>query len=842
MSNAKYCKPFSAGKGRRHAAKAALLAALISQTAHGDAVGSKHHFDIPAQSLNQALLMFGRQSQQQLMYGTDVADNLRSRNLQGDYTADEAIRILLGDAPLQAVTTGEGTITLQPRAAELHNNLGPQTMPAVQVVDKAVYDLADPYNPYYVLPSATSGTKTDTPVMETPLNVQVISKQVLKDQQVINLSDALKNVSGVTTYANSGTNTTGDNTQQIFLRGFSSSTYFRNGFRLTEGASLRNMSNVESVEVAKGPAAILYGLVEPGGMLNVITKQPLATPYYALNQQFGSFANYRTTIDTSGPLTKDDTLLYRVNASYQNSGSFQEFVKKEDFFIAPVLKWNISPQTQATVEFEYNHQNLVENYGFRPIINGQVVDLSRRLNYGEATPTAVDTFYGGFNWSHAFNDDWEIKHHLSINQTARNGYQDSPQFVADTTITRLPAFRGNQSDTYAIGIDLTGHFKTFDLEHTLLFGGDYYRTQSLFVGSFIPDANSLFLGIHTDTIDAFNPVHTGFSTAAGFEKASNISTTADQYGVYIQDQIKLPYDLHVLGGIRYQNFHQSRTQQFSGVFEGFPGTDSAQSQDAVTPRVGILWQAQPWLSLYANFVESFGPNSGRIYKSLTESTSVPATSANQYEGGIKTEFYDGRLRANLAYFDLTKTNIATADPDPQLAALGGVVVTGAAQSRGYEFDVTGEILPGWNAIATYSNTDVKVIKSNDVSGGGNGGALPEGSRFYGVPRNTASLWNTYEFQHGDIKGFKFGGGVTLRDGQLACCDSPAYKIPGYVTLDLIAAYIRQLGKSKVTVQLNINNLLDKHYYTGLNTTSANNAAFLDFGTPRSVMGSIGVQF
>ena len=156
--------------------------------------------------------------------------------------------------------------------------------------------------------------------------------------------------------------------------------------------------------------------------------------------------------------------------------------------------------------------------------------------------------------------------------------------------------------------------------------------------------------------------------------------------------------------------------------------------------------------------------------------------------------------------------------------------------------MTGEILPGWNAIATYSNTDAKTIKSNEVGAAGSIGAV--GSRFWGVPRNTASLWNTYELQQGDIKGLKFGGGVTLRNGQIACCDAPAYTLPGYVTVDVLAAYSRNVGKAKVTLQLNVNNLLDKSYYTGLQTyvNSGNNAAFLDFGMPRTFMGSIGIQF
>ena len=293
-----------------------------------------------------------------------------------------------------------------------------------------------------------------------------------------------------------------------------------------------------------------------------------------------------------------------------------------------------------------------------------------------------------------------------------------------------------------------------------------------------------------------------------------------------------------MGGIRYQNFHQNFQQQFSGIAAGIPTASELKHDNAVTPRVGILWQPQHWLSLYTNYVESYGVNFGQSWVSDTQSKPVPSTSATQYEGGIKTEFFNGRLRSNLAYFDLVKTNISTSD----LAHPGFVLVTGAVQSRGYEFDVTGEILPGWNAIATYSNTDAKTIKSNEVGAAGSIGAV--GSRFWGVPRNTASLWNTYELQQGDIKGLKFGGGVTLRNGQIACCDAPAYTLPGYVTVDVLAAYSRNVGKAKVTLQLNVNNLLDKSYYTGLQTyvNSGNNAAFLDFGMPRTFMGSIGIQF
>jgi iron complex outermembrane recepter protein len=258
----------------------------------------------------------------------------------------------------------------------------------------------------------------------------------LKDQQVISLDQALKNVSGVT--ASNGGSTSGGRgglDQSFFLRGFESQTFFRNGFRLQQGAASKGMANVESVEVLKGSAAGLYGLVDPDGMVNVITKQPLATPYYGFSQQFGSYDLYRTTIDATGPITKNKDLLYRVNMSYQNSGSFREFVGKEDVFLAPVLKWVISPKTQATFELEYNHQHLGLDNTFVPLANGNgtCLDIPRSRNYGEYSPGTVETIFGGFNWSHQFNDDWSIKHSFSVNQ--RNHIKS--HFVLPTIDTAL---------------------------------------------------------------------------------------------------------------------------------------------------------------------------------------------------------------------------------------------------------------------------------------------------------------------------------------------------------------------------------------------------------------------
>ncbi|NOU21774.1 MAG: TonB-dependent siderophore receptor, partial [Methyloglobulus sp.] len=704
---------------------------------------------------------------------------------------------------------------------------GDTTLPKVTVEADSAYDpeyYADPYNKDYVLPNATVGTKTDTPIMETPLNVQSISKQVLKDQQVISLDKALRNVSGVTTLSANTPLNGGSPT----LRGFATNTLFRNGFRI-DGTSFdqQQFANVESVEVLKGPAAILFGRVEPGGLINVVTKQPRSTSYYSLNQQFGSYDLYRTSVDATGPLTKDDTLLYRMNASFQSNNSFRDLVSDENVFFAPILKWNISPRTEATLEMEYQHRNSNQDNQFLPLNNNQIVEIPHSRNLLERNKQVSEQIFVGFNWSHQFNDDWSVKHQVAFKREDSNtnvyAFPGSIN-LADRTVDRFLVDSHGKNDTVATILDLTGHFNTWGLEHTLLFGGDYYQ-----LSSFGSQANSQ--GVSIISLD--DPIHPGSPAFIDHATRNGSTSTTDNYGLYLQDQIKLPFNVHVMGGLRYQYVHQT-----NAALDGTPGTP--QTDDAVTPRVGLLWQPQKWLSLYSNYAENFGANAGKF---AIGNKLLPPESAQQWEVGAKTEFFGGRLRATLAYYDLTKQNVATVDPTRLLGCGGGSCFTAAGEvrSRGPELDIQGEILPGWNVIATYANQDVRITKSNDTAATNN--EFLVGQRLQFVPRNVGSVWSTYEVQQGDFKGFKVGGGVNLQDGVVNANNT--FKSPGYALLSLLAGYSFEVGKSKVTAQLNVDNLLDKTYFTNVSPDNFNTPpqiAFGSFSTPRTFMGSIKVEY
>ncbi len=819
-----------------------LLGLLLSMPAiAGD---NTRQYHIPAQSLNNALMQFAADSHLELMFTAEKIRGLRTDSLDGNMTPAQALSRLLQSSGMTYRFVDAKTVTVEPVPSNLkktavvdekpepqsNNETGSDTtLPKVTVeadADNPYGDptwQTDPYNTDYVLPKATAGAKTNTPIMETPMNVQVISKQVLKDQQVINLDQALKNVSGITTQKQGGA--PGSNTESLFLRGFATTALFRNGFRM-DGNSFgfnQQFANVESVEVLKGPAAVLYGRVEPGGAVNVITKQPRATPYYSLNQQFGSYDLYRTSIDATGPLTKDDTLLYRVNASFQSNNSFRDLVNGEDVFIAPIFKWNISPSTQATLEMEYQNDKSSVDQQILPFQNNHVINLPHSRNLGERNLAETENIFVGFNWSHQFNEDWSIKHQTSFKrQDVDSGILAFPAYFHFDTqdLERFVGINRTKTDTVSTNLDLTGHFKTWGLEHTLLFGGDYYGYSD----------SSYQAYFDTSRISYVNPVHPGSGLVINPSAIPDrFKQSVDNYGLYAQDQIKLPYHFHVMGGLRYQYIHSSTNN-------GLPPI----TNDAVTPRVGLLWQPQNWLSLYSNYAESFGSNYGSFsFNGTVTGFGKPLgpTSAQQWEIGAKTEFFNGRLRVSMAYFDLRKQNTPTTDiqhPAPACGGGGCQKAVGEVRSRGPELDIQGEILPGWNVIGTYAYQDVRISKS------ANGDV---GQRLGFVPRNVASAWTTYEIQKGDFKGLQIGGGVNLQDSVIDGALGSGFKSPGYALVGLMAGYGFEVGKSKINLQLNVDNLLDKRNFTNVGVIGdPNNAAIGQFSTPRTFMGSINVQY
>jgi iron complex outermembrane recepter protein len=687
----------------------------------------------------------------------------------------------------------------------------------------------------YSVPNASTATKTDTPIMQTPASVMVIPHQVLEDRQVITIDQALQNVSNVTV---TGGGAAGDAApfSGISVRGFAADAIFRDGTRIDNygqsgNAFTQGLANIDRIEVLKGPAAILFGLVEPGGIVNFVTKQPQSTPSYTLEETIGSFGLSRTTLNATGPLTKDGSVLYRLDTSYLNQGSQVDDVYNKNFFIAPVVQWKIDAQDTVKAEFNYRSANFGQNFGFIPVNSsasapiGSIINPNPRLNYGNTSPDIEKTYFAALTWMHQFDNDWSLKQRFVLQETSvRSTEFDDPFAIVPNAGTTLadgttplvtPSGFAVQRGIFSAQntvqnlnetTDLTGHFSTYGVRHTLLVGADFATFKVN--GS---NAQACFLDTNCSFVDLLNPVNPGTPFSGPPTFFHDFAQFTETSGFYVQDQLKLPYDFYLLGGGRFQYIHQTSL-----------GSDGIYAH-AVTPRAAILWQPREWLSLYTSYTESYGP--AAVGAVTPDNKNVPPSAGSQIEYGVKTSFFGGKLTATAAYFDLTKTNVPTPDPFD----LNFVFVTGAIRNRGAEFDLQGELSPGWKMIFNYAHNDARVTAENVVSGFNF--QYPLGARFGGVPLDIAHLWTTYDFQDASLRGWKIGGGINII-GPTPYEETggafQAISLPDAVTFDLMTSYHFNVWNQKWTLQLNAINIFNRKYLSEAELISSGPTANFNF--------------
>jgi iron complex outermembrane recepter protein len=644
-------------------------------------------------------------------------------------------------------------------------------------------------------------TKIDIPIFDLPVSIQVVPREVMDDQQVIRLEDALKNVSGVYQAFNNGFGE-----PDYGLRGFRQFFVYEDGFRVpgVPGPGFQETAHLERVEVLKGPAAALYGRIEPGGLIHQVTKRPRATASYALQQQFGSFDLYRTTLDATGPFTKDGTLRYRLNIAHENADSFRDFVDREGLFVSPVVTWNIGVHTQASVDYQYRFRDNPSDRG-TPIVNGRPAPVAISRYYEEPGISAVETesHRAGFMWSHAFNDHWVLRHRFKLDRDRLDGQRIEPGRVIDgRTLTRTARDRTQDTETFFTTLDLTGEFTTGPFEHRVLTGLDYYDTETILGGgAIVPYAD----------IDLFEPVYSGVRPV--FPALPESTRRQDWFGLYFQDQIDLLENLHVLAGGRYD---------WASIEEPQSVTDPAGSAEdrAFSPRVGLVYQPTSWLGFYGSYTESFGAFA-QFARSHTGESFGPET-ATQYEAGLKADLLDGNLTTTLAFYHLTKQGVLTPDPvDPDFS-----VQTGAARSRGIELDVSGEPTPSFKLIASLAYTDTEITKSN---------LGDQGNPLAAVPEWSGSLWAVHTRQEGPLRGLRLGAGMFAEDARPGD-NAGTFELPGYVRVDLLAGYEWTIGSTRLTAQINVENAFDQEYFKSPILISAVP------GAPRTFLGSIQLEF
>jgi iron complex outermembrane recepter protein len=558
---------------------------------------------------------------------------------------------------------------------------------------------------------------------------------------------------------------------------------------------------ITSDEVLKGPASVLYGQFEPGGIVNYVSKKPLENPYYSAELNAGSYSFYRPSIDISGPLTSDNRLLYRLNAAYVNAGSFVDFVNQRQFAIATALTYKISDATTLDFEYEYSNESRTFYDGLLPDPVTFQLPISRFLNDPSSKDYTASSNNIYLTLNHQFDDNLQLRSSFGTQLGTFNSTAARPESLLEDgrSISRYYQIDDNvEVQSYSLQTDLIGKFNTGSIQHQLLLGLDLSRYVYADDYYFDPDSSTV------PPLDLFNPVYGGFPipdrSQLTFDPFRN---ERDTIGIYLQDQITLLPNLKLLLGGRYDFTHRKNT----GL-----DTESRFYDEAFSPRAGIVYQPIEPISIYASYTRSFNPSTNRTVGGAL----FPPERGTQYEVGIKADLTN-RLSATLAAYEITKTNVATTDPSNTNFS----IATGEVRSRGIEFDLAGEILPGWNIIAFAFVNDAIVSKDND---------LPVGDRLVNAPSVGASLWTTYEIQDGDWKGFGFGGGLFFvgnREAQLP----NTFEIPSYVRADATIFYKRDNWR----VGLNFKNITDTRYYES-------QGFYLRPGAPFTVLGTISVNF
>ncbi|QGJ69235.1 TonB-dependent siderophore receptor [Planctomycetales bacterium 10988] len=649
----------------------------------------------------------------------------------------------------------------------------------------------------YYAESSTTGTLLDIPDLELPMTVDVVSEEVIEDQQILNFTETLRNVPGV---VQAGDGIFGD---RFFIRGLEvrSRDFRKNGF-LDPTYTPRDFANIERVEILKGPASVLYGSAAPSGTVNVITKKPLDAEFTDFNFQFGSFGQDRYVLDNNGYVTSDGKVLYRFIGAYENTGSFRDFASTERFLLAPSIRWLVSPDTMITWEVEIARNDRLGDTGI-PAINGDPLALPIERYVGEPANDFLHTedYRTSVVLNHRFNEDWSLYAGASTVFYEFPGSQTYPVAqVGPTQFFRLRQDFQDQENSSSLIVNLTGDLCLGGLKHKVLFGTEqvYYDTESFFGGN------------NLDFFDAANPVYNNPPVGPVAFSTNYPVFRQVRHGYYFQDLVELNKHWQVLGGVRFDEVDLTYDRNMIRTEQRFERT---------TPRVGVVFQPIPdTLMTYFSYSRSFNPPGGGGFGPTNDPRL--AELGESYEVGIKTRFLD-YLILHAAGYHITRENV----PYQQQVLPFGFFQTGTERSQGAEIELVGKISERWDLIANYAYTDTRLTDASNPD-------IFFGQRQRNVPYNQSSIWSRYDLVDNGCQTI----GAAL--GYVYVGDRTA-DVPGTVILDSYTRwdagmYYRQ---GPIDAALYLENIFDIRY-----AASSINEFQIYPGAPFSARAQIGVRF
>jgi iron complex outermembrane receptor protein len=633
----------------------------------------------------------------------------------------------------------------------------------------------------YAAPAAAASTRLDAPLRDLPQSVHVVTADYLEDQTVNRLEDVFRNVSGVNAFSGY---------QDFAVRGFRTSQVLWNGVRGNpyNFFAAPKVTDVERIEVLKGPASVLYGALDPGGLINVVPKRPSADARRELLLTYGSFGRTQATLDATGAvLGGGERLLYRLTADGERAGSFRDFQRLRTVQVAPSLAWQPSAATRVTARAEYL-DDARDGQRDRGIAapSGDVDALGlgwtanepgdRARNRGRSAQLDLDQRLGGA---------WRL---TSALRWARSDYDNAyhePRGFA-TTAGRLVMrrqFRDQQFDQEQRAADLrvTGALRGLGLAHTLVVGGDFLDSEGRTASR---NANAV------PALDVFAPRYGAADPSA---YATTLGVTAERLrrgGAYAQDLVTVRPDLKVLVGARVDRFDDAT----DNVTPGNTAPATRFADGALTLRGGLVYQPTAALSLYGSYSEGFLPQGPAEQQQLRGGPFAPEETT-QFEGGAKAEWLGGRLSTTLAGYRIRKANQLV----PLAVGSDSLRSAGVIRSQGVELDAMGSLTRGWSLVANYAYNDAAVVAGRSAN--------PLDNQVPNAPRHSAGLWSRVELTALPLRGLALGGGVRYvgRRDTFDATDLPAYGVGD-------AALYYTAGPVGLT--LTVQNVTDARHFVG----------------------------
>ena len=755
-------------------------------------------FDIAAKPLPQALSDFSRVTGISVVYTDEAPYGVTAPAISGQMSAEQAMQRLLSGSAMTFRQTDGHTLVLEPMPSAGVLNLGATTITSVQ-------DASLSYQP----PATTSIARSSATLQEIPQTINVVAAQVLRDQAPRNLDDALANVSGITQG-----NTLGSTQDSVMTRGFGDNrngSIMRDGMPIVQGRGLN--ASVDRVEVLKGPASLLYGIQDPGGVVNMVSKQPQVQAYNALTARGSSYGAGKNgsgaSLDSTGALGESG-LAYRLVLDHEDEDYWRNFGTHRESLIAPSLAWY---GDSTTLKFAYEHREFLSPFdrgtAIDPLTNHPLdIPAQRRLDEPFNHMEGRSDLYR-VEADHQLNDNWSAHFGYSWNRETYDASQVRITAIdpAKGTLTRnMDGTQGALSTDRFTTVSLQGQVELAGMQHDLVLGvDDEYRK--------IYRADLIRQKSQAPSFSYLDPVYgreVAGTTVSAADSAQTDLLRSDS--VFLQDSIHLNEQWILVAGGRFQEY-----DQYAGKGRPFKANTDTNGQKWV-PRAGLVYRYSDALSFYGSYTESFKPNSTIAPLSGSSTVldgSVAPEEAKSWELGAKLVL-PGLITGNIALFDIKKRNVLVANAEGPVTIYSAA---GEVRSRGLEMDLSGQLSERWSLIGSYAYTDAEVTEDPTY----------QGKKLQNVARNSGSLSAVYDF--GSLIGgdqLRVGAGARYV-GERAGNAVNDFDLPGYTVADAFATYDTRLDGQKVKFQLNVKNLFDRTYYT-----SAASRFFVSMGDSRQV--------